>query len=147
MIYVKFFLSLTLICNLAIIFYSDIRYRLVEHEYILGVLIISSICVIFSNNYLSQLISALLIFSSFFLLWMFNVVGGSDVKLIGALFIGISDEYAYIALLFIGILGGGQILLMWLSVYSKDKSPFDDGVPYTIPIGISGWFFLTLSLF
>ncbi|EGR2880540.1 prepilin peptidase, partial [Vibrio parahaemolyticus] len=34
----------------------------------------------------------------------------------------------------------------WLmSVYRK-KTPFENGIPYTIPIGISGFFFFYMSL-
>ncbi len=50
------------------------------------------------------------------LLWMMNVVGGGDVKLIGALFLGVHSEYMLLAMIAIGLLGGIQILLMWMTV-------------------------------
>lgn len=77
---------------------------------------------------------------------MMNVVGGGDVKLIGALFLGVHSEYMLLAMIAIGLLGGIQILLMWMMGIVRQSSPFKNGVPYTIPIGISGLFFFYISL-
>ncbi|EGQ8408569.1 prepilin peptidase, partial [Vibrio parahaemolyticus] len=100
----------------------------------------------FTPEPLTQLAVSSSVFICFFILWLINIVGGGDVKLIGALFLGVNDEYMLAAIVAIGLLGGIQILVMWLmSVYRK-KTPFENGIPYTIPIGISGLFFFYMSL-
>ncbi len=81
------------------------------------------------------------------LLWMMNVVGGGDVKLIGALFLGVHSEYMLLAMIAIGLLGGIQILLMWMTTIFRQTPPFKNGIPYTIPIGISGLFSFIYPLF
>lgn len=142
----KIFLSIAIaICNLAI-FYNDIRYRIVKHRFIITITLLGIISLVFSNDVICQIGVSFIIFCVFFILWMMNIIGGGDVKLIGALFIGIAPEYSIIALATAGILGGVQIYLMWICSLITQKVPFANGIPYTIPLGLSGWFFFTLSL-
>ncbi|MEZ8931834.1 MULTISPECIES: prepilin peptidase [unclassified Vibrio] len=142
----KIFLSIAIaICNL-VVFYNDIRFRTVKHRFVIIIIILGVISLVFSNNVIWQIASSFTIFCVFFILWIVNIIGGGDVKLIGALFIGIAPEYSIIALATAGILGGVQILLMWVSSLITHKDPFSNGIPYTIPLGLSGWFFFTLSL-
>ncbi|EGR3052868.1 prepilin peptidase [Vibrio parahaemolyticus] len=127
-------------------FYDDIRYRIVKHRFLLIIFITSLLSLFFTPEPLTQLAVSSSVFICFFILWLINIVGGGDVKLIGALFLGVNDEYMLAAIVAIGLLGGIQILVMWLmSVYRK-KTPFENGIPYTIPIGISGFFFFYMSL-
>ncbi|EGQ9707633.1 prepilin peptidase [Vibrio parahaemolyticus] len=129
-----------------LIFYDDIRYRIVKHRFLLIIFITSLLSLFFTPEPLTQLAVSSSVFICFFILWLINIVGGGDVKLIGALFLGVNDEYMLAAIVAIGLLGGIQILVMWLmSVYRK-KTPFENGIPYTIPIGISGFFFFYMSL-
>ncbi|MEZ8534590.1 prepilin peptidase [Vibrio cyclitrophicus] len=142
----KIFLSIAIaICNL-VVFYNDIRFRTVKHRFVIIIIILGVISLVFSNNVIWQIASSFTIFCVFFILWMMNIIGGGDVKLIGALFIGIAPEYSIIALATAGILGGVQIYLMWICSLIAQKVPFANGIPYTIPLGLSGWFFFTLSL-
>ncbi|ENC6724740.1 prepilin peptidase [Vibrio harveyi] len=128
------------------IFYGDIRYRIVKHRFIFIISITSLISLYYSPSPFSQILVSTCVFTTFFLLWMMNVVGGGDVKLIGALFLGVHSEYMLLAMIAIGLLGGIQILLMWMMGIVRQSSPFKNGVPYTIPIGISGLFFFYISL-
>ncbi len=144
--YINFALWLTCLVNVLLIFYGDIRYRIVKHRFLLIIFITSLLSLFFTPEPLTQLAVSTSVFICFFILWLINIVGGGDVKLIGALFLGVNDEYILAAIVAIGLLGGIQILVMWLmSVYRK-KTPFENGIPYTIPIGISGLFFFYMSL-
>ncbi|KIT50952.1 peptidase A24, partial [Vibrio parahaemolyticus EN9701072] len=135
--YINFALWLTCLVNVLLIFYDDIRYRIVKHRFLLIIFITSLLSLFFTPEPLTQLAVSSSVFICFFILWLINIVGGGDVKLIGALFLGVNDEYMLAAIVAIGLLGGIQILVMWLmSVYRK-KTPFENGIPYTIPIGIS----------
>ncbi len=129
------------------IFYGDIRYRIVKHRFIFIISITSLLSLYYSPSPFSQILVSTCVFTTFFLLWMMNVVGGGDVKLIGALFLGVHSEYMLLAMIAIGLLGGIQILLMWMMGIVRQSSPFKNGVPYTIPIGISGLYVFDLSLF
>lgn len=141
------FLSLVVFANFLAIFYVDVIYRVVKHRLIFVTLLLCTVsCIINSANIFNQLFTAFFVFSIFFLLWLMNVLGGSDVKLIGSVFIGIKPEYSQITLLVIGLFGGVQIILMWVYGTIRRRSAFKHGVPYTIPIGVSGWIFFTLSL-
>ncbi|HBC3501610.1 MULTISPECIES: A24 family peptidase [Vibrio] len=144
--YINFALWLTCLINVLLIFYDDIRYRIVKHRFLLIIFITSLLSLFFTPEPLTQLAVSTSVFICFFILWLINIVGGGDVKLIGALFLGVNDEYMLAAIVAIGLLGGIQILVMWLmSVYRK-KTPFENGIPYTIPIGISGLIFFYMSL-
>ncbi|EJG1159827.1 prepilin peptidase [Vibrio parahaemolyticus] len=144
--YINFALWLTCLVNVLLIFYDDIRYRIVKHRFLLIIFITSLLSLFFTPEPLTQLAVSSSVFICFFILWLINIVGGGAVKLIGALFLGVNDEYMLAAIVAIGLLGGIQILVMWLmSVYRK-KTPFENGIPYTIPIGISGFFFFYMSL-
>lgn len=132
--YINFALWLTCLINVLLIFYDDIRYRIVKHRFLLIIFITSLLSLFFTPEPLTQLAVSTSVFICFFILWLINIVGGGDVKLIGALFLGVNDEYMLAAIVAIGLLGGIQILVMWLmSVYRK-KTPFENGIPYTIPM-------------
>ncbi|MDF4806041.1 A24 family peptidase, partial [Vibrio parahaemolyticus] len=121
--YINFALWLTCLVNVLLIFYDDIRYRIVKHRFLLIIFITSLLSLFFTPEPLTQLAVSTSVFICFFILWLINIVGGGDVKLIGALFLGVNDEYMLAAVVAIGLLGGIQILVMWLmSVYRK-KTP------------------------
>ncbi|ENG7520593.1 prepilin peptidase [Vibrio harveyi] len=144
--YIKFIFLLICLISVMWIFYGDIRYRIVKHRFIFIISITSLLSLYYSPSPFSQILVSTCVFTTFFLLWMMNVVGGGDVKLIGALFLGVHSEYMLLAMIAIGLLGGIQILLMWMMGIVRQSSPFKNGVPYTIPIGISGLFFFYISL-
>ncbi|EKO3863677.1 prepilin peptidase [Vibrio harveyi] len=144
--YIKFIFWLTCLTSVMCIFYGDIRYRIVKHRFIFLISVTSLASLYYSPTPFNQVLVNTCIFIAFFLLWMMNVVGGGDVKLIGALFLGVHSEYMLLAMIAIGLLGGIQILLMWMTAIFRQTPPFKNGIPYTIPIGISGLFFFYLSL-
>lgn len=121
--YINFALWLTCLVNVLLIFYDDIRYRIVKHRFLLIIFITSLLSLFFTPEPLTQLAVSTSVFICFFILWLINIVGGGDVKLIGALFLGVNDEYMLAAIVAIGLLGGIQILVMWLmSVYRKKNT-------------------------
>lgn len=121
--YINFALWLTCLVNVLLIFYDDIRYRIVKHRFLLIIFITSLLSLFFTPEPLTQLAVSSSVFICFFILWLINIVGGGDVKLIGALFLGVNEEYMLAAIVAIGLLGGIQILVMWLmSVYRKKNT-------------------------
>ncbi|YCO05063.1 prepilin peptidase [Vibrio sp. VNB-15] len=146
MIYIKFTFWLFCLINVMCIFYGDIRYRIVKHRFIFLISITSLASLYFSPTPFNQIMLTTCIFIAVFFLWLMNVLGGGDMKLIGALFLGVHSKYMLSAIITIGLLGGIQIILMWLIAIFRQRSPFENGIPYTIPIGISGLFFFYLSL-
>ncbi|WP_080260699.1 prepilin peptidase, partial [Vibrio parahaemolyticus] len=106
--YINFALWLTCLVNVLLIFYDDIRYRIVKHRFLLIIFITSLLSLFFTPEPLTQLAVSSSVFICFFILWLINIVGGGDVKLIGALFLGVNDEYMLAAIVAIGLLGGIQ---------------------------------------
>ncbi|MCV3263045.1 A24 family peptidase [Vibrio harveyi] len=106
------------------IFYGDIRYRIVKHRFIFLISVTSLASLYYSPAPFNQVLVSTCIFIAFFLLWMMNVVGGGDVKLIGALFLGVHSEYMLLAMIAIGLLGGIQILLMMDDYHFSSNSSF-----------------------
>lgn len=124
--------------------YSDVRKREIPN-YLVTVIFIYSVVNSWFNGFLLQsTLITLLVFIPFFIFWKMNIIGGGDVKLIAAFSFGLSPSLIVPMICFIGLLGGGQIILMYSVAKLRNKIPFDRGVPYGVPIVISGWFFSLL---
>ncbi|WP_353505929.1 A24 family peptidase [Vibrio apostichopi] len=109
--------------------------------------LIFSIFVALYNGYLMTSISiAILCFFVFFILWYVKVIGAGDVKLIGALIIGIQPDFAIITLIFIGFFGGGLVSIMYIIGKAAGFDSYKKGIPYGIPIALSCFIFSTISI-
>ncbi len=77
----------------------------------------------------------------FFSLWLFGFIGGGDVKLISVFVVGIAPQFTVLTVCMVGILGGLQLGV----AYMLQQQPFSRGVPYGVPIVLSGLAFTFLS--
>lgn len=139
MIFIAIVLSLFIIC-------SDIRHRKISNTLIFGVLIMSTITAWNNNFLLDSLLNALMIFVFFFALWSVNVLGGGDVKLIAAFSVGVTPPFIIQMLCLIGLLGGVQLVLIYFWSNISKKSLFKKGIPYGLPITLSGLIFMISSM-
>lgn len=127
-------LSVCIIC-------SDVQTRTIPHYLIIG-LLITSILNAWVHNFLAQSVfSALVVFVIFFSLWLFGFIGGGDVKLISVFVVGIAPQFTVLTVCMVGILGGLQLGV----AYMLQQQPFSRGVPYGVPIVLSGLAFTFLS--
>ncbi len=134
---IYFICSVLSIC----IIFSDVRTRTIPNYLVLGVLI-TSILNAWMNGFLAQsLFSALAVFVIFFSLWLFGFIGGGDVKLVSVFVVGIAPQFTVLTVCMVGILGGLQLGV----AYMLQQQPFSRGVPYGVPIILSGLAFTFLS--
>ncbi len=95
------------------------------------------------SGYIFQsLFYSLILFLILFVLWLFNVLGGGDVKLLFAFSVGIAPNLIIYNCLFVFILGGVLIASMYVFL----KKPFERGIPYGLPICVSSLFFVGVSM-
>ncbi len=137
------FLPLLLLAVLVMV--SDIRSRLISNRLCVGILMINSL-IAFSAGYLWQTLPysalGLMVFG---LLWLRGVMGGGDVKLLLAFSVGISPVFLLLALCAVGLLGGVQVVWMYLAGRVRRQPAFSRGIPYGIPVTVSGLIFTLLS--
>lgn len=110
--------------------YTDIKSRIIENYIILIVLILSILTAYelkLQINYLASLITFLI----GFLLFVFNVIGAGDVKLLSVLMLIIPSEYRYLFLLIMSIIGA---FLGFLMIVFKSTNK---GVAYGVAIVIA----------
>ena len=89
------------VCLFAIVAYYDIRTRRIPNEFIVGILALSSVRIALAGNPIAGLYtlaaSAALFIATFLLFWR-GLLGGGDVKLIGAtgLLVGYHDFFEFL---------------------------------------------------
>ena len=89
------------VCLFAIVAYYDIRTRRIPNEFIVGILALSSFRIALAGNPIAGLYtlaaSAALFIATFLLFWR-GLLGGGDVKLIGAtgLLVGYHDLFEFL---------------------------------------------------
>ncbi|WP_050778594.1 A24 family peptidase [Vibrio coralliilyticus] len=133
--------SIPLSLCLILIVKEDFKKRKARNNYIVLVFIFSIISLNSSDELTNQIILTVVIFMTFFSLWAIQVMGAGDVKLITALALGIKPEFVLLYLIVIGLLGGIQALYMWFHPGSKRNR----GLPFTLPISLSGFIFYSLT--
>lgn len=130
------------ICTLllSVLSYTDIRYRVLSNKLILFV----SLVVLLLSLLLYQQVfvfSALICLVIGFILFLFNIIGAGDVKLLSALMLMVPMDNAFPLLLFIS-LWGGVVIVVGL-IFSR-QSMKQRGVPYGVAISLG---FLTYLYF
>ncbi|WP_373317233.1 prepilin peptidase [Shewanella sairae] len=128
-----------------LIIYNDVKYREIPNILVLNILLISLINAWAGGFLTRSLLAALIVLGLFILLWFLKVLGGGDVKLITAFSIGIDPHFLVLMLCTTGLLGGGLVVLMYLAPASF-CSTVSRGIPYGIPIVLSGLFFLLYQI-
>ena len=149
------------VCLFAVVAYYDIRTRRIPNEFIVGILALSSFRIALAGNPIAGLYtlaaSAVLFIATFLLFWR-GLLGGGDVKLIGAtgLLVGYHDLFEF---LFVMSVSGGLIAV---AIHARDRlgarraavpAPEDQQrralltVPYGAAIAVAGIVSLLLQNF
>jgi prepilin peptidase CpaA len=108
------------VCLFAVVAYYDIRTRRIPNEFIVGILALSSFRIALAGNPIAGLYtlaaSAALFIATFLLFWR-GLLGGGDVKLIGAtgLLVGYHDLFEF---LFVMSVSGALIAV---AIHARDR--------------------------
>ncbi|WP_435249860.1 prepilin peptidase [Vibrio sp. nBUS_14] len=134
------FLILVSVC------FFDGKYRKIPNNLSKTALIFSILVALYNGYLLTSISIAILSFFVFFILWYVKVIGAGDVKLIGALIIGIQPDFVIITLIFIGFFGGVLVSIMYIIGKTVGFYGYKKGIPYGIPIALSCFIFSTISI-
>jgi prepilin peptidase CpaA len=100
----------------------------------------------FTKNY-AVLAYTLIIFILGYLLFLVGVWGGGDAKLITSLSLAVPTDLQIDFITSVLMLGGGvAIVIIVVSKIFKRPDWKNKGVPYALPISISGLYYITHSL-
>lgn len=138
----KQLIALLILLNLAYIVQTDIRFRLIPNRAILPLLFASLFLSISKGQYETLLYGiAFLIVGVIFLVWFF---APGDIKLASVLVSLILPDY-YLLTLVLTLFLGGVLALSYLLIKGK-KFTRERGLPYGVPICISGYLGILASL-
>lgn len=140
-----FLVVILIIC--ARVCYTDIKFRKIEN-WVLKVFI-ATICISLVLNVGVQVsvyqVLYGLAFSIFGMFFLHRIIGAGDIKLVSIFLLMIDTNYYHLFLMLSLLLGGGVAVIYIIRHIFIGKSN-KEGVPYGIPISISGYFFLLASL-
>lgn len=143
MIKLTWWFILTTIC--LFIGWRDLKSRIVSNT---SVLLLG--CVLLSSKVLHDselyIVNSLLLLLLGMLLWKLGVFGAGDVKLASVFALSIDPEYLLLFLVIMLILGGIEALLYLLIKKLKPTRIVHDGLPFAIPIVLSGVFSVGASI-
>jgi len=118
------------------IFYTDIRYRIIENRCVIAIVIVN-ILYLNSVNQPLNIITALVIFVVGAIAVLANVVGARDIKLLSALGLALPlNELA--DFIFLVTLSGIPLILIVLYLHKYSQGRFSKSLPYGVAI-ISGY--------
>ncbi|WP_150539635.1 A24 family peptidase [Actinobacillus vicugnae] len=130
-----------IICLLVTLCWTDLRYRLIHNQIIMALLL-----VIIPFSYLNHgtvfWLPALLCLAIGFILFLFNIIGAGDVKLLATLMLAIPSPFVIFFLFFTACSGLLLIIIGWLFYRQAIR---EKGLPYGIAISVG--FLTTLLLF
>lgn len=136
---------LVILILLAKISFDDITKRTVKHRY-LTILIVLFMCSWFvSPNYKVLPYTGCILVVGF-ILHVLGVLGAGDSKLVAVISLGVMPDY--ISLMLFGAIALGGVLAVLTLCYgllTDLQRTRAKGIPYAVPISISGGFFIFLS--
>ncbi|WP_083794638.1 prepilin peptidase [Vibrio sp. 16] len=125
--------------------WRDYRFRLVSNNSVL-----SLGCVLLSSAFIngSQIypFTALMLFIPGLLLWRLGAFGAGDIKLICVFSLLIQPDFLLLVGVILMLLGGLEALVYILIKKFKPISIVHDGLPFAIPIVLSGVFGIGASI-
>ena len=124
---------------------SDHKSRTISNSLCKTLFVINSIAACYYDYVFQSATTTFVIFSVFILMWLVGCFGAGDIKLLCAFTIGIKPDITIAFLVMVGLLGGVQVTIMYLAGIASSKKVFEKGIPYGIPISISGLVFSTIS--
>ncbi|WGE49448.1 A24 family peptidase [Actinobacillus equuli] len=121
--------------------WTDLRYRLISNRIIMALLLVT---IPFSYLMHGTLFwqAALLCLAIGFILFLFNIIGAGDVKLLAVLMLAVPSPFAVFFLFLTACAGLLLIIIGWLFYRQSIR---EKGLPYGI--AISAGFLTTLLLF
>lgn len=130
-----------IVCLLLFICWTDLRYRLISNRIIIALLL-----VIIPFSYLMYgtlfWLPAILCLAIGFVLFLLNIIGAGDVKLLSVLMLAVPSQFAVFFLFLTACVGLLLIIIGWLFYRQAIR---EKGLPYGI--AISAGFLTTLLLF
>lgn len=132
---------------MAFIIRGDISKRKIGNKVCLLVICLSVVSAISHGFVVSSILNSIVIFIVFFIIWRLGVMGAGDVKLISGYSIAIVPELIIANFVFIGLIGGVQVSVMYIVSLVRGTTPFDKGIPYGVAISISGVILSYVSTF
>ena len=124
---------------------SDITRREIPNYLNKSLLILSSLQSIYLGYFNHSFVVFIVFLSIFFPLWLFNFFGGGDIKLVCVFSLAIHPSFSLLYIVSIGFIGAAQVVIMMLFYKKNGRAIFENGIPYGIPICISGVSFCVLS--
>lgn len=138
----KQLVALLILLNLAYIVLTDIRFRLIPNKAVLPLLCTSILLSMNKGQYETLLYGmAFLLIGIIFLVWFF---APGDIKLASVLVTLILPDY-YLLTLVLTLFLGGVLALAYLLIKGKEFTR-ERGLPYGVPICISGYLGILASL-
>ncbi|WP_353958861.1 prepilin peptidase [Vibrio tapetis] len=140
-----FAIVILIIC--ARICYTDIKFRKIENwvlTFFLAVICISSIFKLGVQVSVYQVLYGLA-FSIFGMFFLHRVIGSGDIKLISIFLFVINTNYYHLFFL-LSLFFGGALAIVYVALNICIGKSNTEGIPYGIPISISGYFLLLASL-
>ncbi|WGE69929.1 prepilin peptidase [Actinobacillus equuli subsp. haemolyticus] len=130
-----------IICLLITLCWTDLRYRLISNRIVMALLLVT---IPFSYLMHGTLFwqPALLCLAIGFILFLFNIIGAGDVKLLAVLMLAIPSHFAIFFLFLTACAGLLLIIIGWLFYRQSIR---EKGLPYGIAISVG--FLTTLLLF
>ncbi|WP_075710245.1 prepilin peptidase [Vibrio panuliri] len=130
----------------AVVSFCDLKSRTIPNSLAVAILIVS---ITFSNVDFdfNWIVKAFLISFFFLALYAINIWGGGDAKIAIVFLPAISESFLILYLLVIGIVGGVVAFCYLIFAYLSEKeNKYQIGLPYCVPICISGVTFALASL-
>lgn len=124
---------------------SDYQSRTISNQICKLLFIVNLLGALYFGYFFDALVSTGICFAVLIGLWLLNVIGAGDIKLLCAFSVGIEPSLITLYLVSIGLLGGAQVVIIGLVSLLSGKNRYKMGIPYGIPISISGSVFVSLS--
>lgn len=143
MLFSVWWLAIATIC--LYICWNDFRARIIKNQTI-TLLLVLLIPLGFASDKSFYFYQALITFSVGFLLWKLAVFGAGDVKLASIFALFIEPSYSALVLFIMLVIGGIEALMYLATKALKPELIKLHGIPFSIPIVISGLFGLGASI-
>lgn len=135
-------LSIVLTLLLSVLSWQDIQHRILSNKLVLMVLfVVLPLGWLLSHTLYWQ--PALITLIIGFILFLFNIIGAGDIKLLSVLMLLIPPSAAWFVLTLISLFGLVLIVIGWLFYRQSIKQ---NGLPYGVAISLGVLSYLCLSL-
>ena len=138
------FLSYFILCVTVMIY--DMRYRIIPNIIIKIIFALGTATSLYQSHFIDSSLIFILSFIVFFCFWYLGFIGGGDVKAICVFALAIKPDFIAFYFILIGILGAIQVFIMIVYDSLFKKVQMKRGIPYGIPISISSFMLLIISL-